>query len=101
MAKINLERIQDLISLTRRLAVVLRTMDFINNFDSFETEISITAGAETRILNALDSIPTKYIIVDQTGNGLVTRGNTDWNSNNLYLKNNGANDVTIKVIFFK
>jgi len=34
----------------------------------------------------------------QTGNGLVTKGVTDWTAKHIYLKNNGAESVTITIL---
>jgi hypothetical protein len=101
MAKISLERIVDIINLTRQLAVDLRNLTFLDNFVAFEEEIEIAAGTEVSVRNQLNLIPTRYIIVSQTGDGLVTKGDTEWTSTRLYLKNNGSNDVTVKVTFFK
>jgi len=99
--KINLERIKDVVNLTRQLAVGLRDLTFGDNFNSAEHEVTITATSEYRIRNSLNFIPTRYIIVNQTGNGLVTKGTTEWTSDYIYLYNNGGVSVTITVIFLK
>jgi len=101
MAKFNLERIEDIVNLARQLAVGLRDMSFRDNFTSSETTVTISAGSEARIRHSLSIVPTRYIIVDQTGNGLVTRGPTTWTNKYAYLINNGAESVTITVIFLK
>ena len=99
--KFNIERIEDIINLTRQLAIGLRDLTFGDNFKSFETEVVISATSEARVRNTLNLMPTKYIIVSQEGNGLVTKSDTLWNDNFLYLYNNGAEEVTITVIFLK
>ena len=99
--KFNIERIKDIVNLTRQLAVGLRDLSFTDNFTSFEVELEIPATTELRVRNLLSIEPTRYIIVSQTGNGLITKGTTDWDDNFLYLYNNGAVTITIKVIFFK
>ena len=101
MAKFNLERIQDIINLGRQLAVGLRDMTFGDNFASSETTVTIAAGVTARLRHSLKVIPTRYIIVDQTGDGLVTRGATDWTDNHAYVINNGSVSVTITIIFLK
>lgn len=88
-------------NLTRQLAVGLRDLQFKDNFVSFEETIELPATTEVRVRNSLNIEPTRYIIVSQEGNGLVTKGSTEWTSDFLYLYNNGATTVTIKVIFFK
>ena len=99
--KFNLERIEDIINLTRQLAVGLRDLTFGDNFKSFEITSDIAATTELKIRNQLSFVPTKYIIVSQTGAGQVTKGTSTWDENHLYLYNNGASSVTITVIFFK
>ena len=101
MAKFNIERIQDVINLTRELAVGLRDLTFSDNFAGTETEVTIAATSEAQIRHNLNKIPTRYIILSQTGNGLVTKGTTEWDSNFAYLYNNGATSVTIKVKILK
>ena len=45
------------------------------------------------------SVPSELI---NEGNGLVTKGPTAWDVNNLYLKNNDAsNAVTLTIIFIR
>ena len=99
--KFNLERIEDIINLTRQLAVGLRDLTFGDNFKSFETTIEISATSEAKIRNQLNIVPTKYIITSQTGAGQVTKGTTTWDDNYVYLYNNGGSAVTITVTFFK
>ena len=99
--KFNIERIKDIVNLSRQLAVGLRDLTFGDNFKSFETTLVISATSEIRVRNTLNLMPTKYIIVSQSGDGLITKGSTEWTSDYLYLYNNGSVDVTITVIFFK
>lgn len=99
--KFNLERLEDIINLTRQLAVGLRDLTFGDNFTSFEVEVTIAATTEARIRNSLNSDVTRYIIVSQSGNGLVTKGSSTWSSDYVYLYNNGAVPVTLTIIFLK
>lgn len=99
--KFNLERIEDIINLTRQLAVGLRDLTFSDNFRGFEQEVTISATSEARVRNTLNFIPSRYIIVSQTGNGVVTKGTTEWSDDFLYLYNNGAVSVTVTVQFFR
>lgn len=101
MAKFNIERIKDIVNLTRQLAVNLRDLTFTDNFKGFEETVTIPATSEIQIRNSLNFIPTRYIIVSQEGNGLVTKSTTEWTTNFIYLYNNGASSVTIKVQFFR
>ena len=99
--KFNIERIEDIINLARQLAVGLRDLTFGDNFNSTEVSVTIPATSEARIRHSLQVVPTKYIIVNQEGNGLITNGTTDNTVDHLYLYNNGAVSVTITVIILK
>lgn len=101
MAKFNIERIQDIINLTRQLAVGLRDLSFADNFVNSKHEITIAATTEARIRHGLNITPTQYIITSQSGNGLITKGTTAWDSNFAYLYNNGATSVTLTVYILK
>ena len=69
--------------------------------EGFETTVTISATSELEIRNELTFEPTRYIILSQTGNGLITKGTSTWTSNNIYLYNNGAESVTLTVFFMK
>lgn len=91
----------------RDLSVGLLKLNFGENFESFRVDnVVIKSGTEIAISNQLktksnNSIPNSRIIVRQIGNGLVTDGSTAWTINLLYLFNQGPDDVTISVVFFK
>jgi hypothetical protein len=99
--KFRLEKLRDFAALVKELSIGLKNLSFNNNFTSFETTVTISATSEQDIVNELTIIPTKYIIVDQSGNGLITRGTTEWTRDKLYLYNNGAVSVTATVIFME
>lgn len=99
--KFNIERIREIADLVKEMAIGLVDLQFIHNFRGFEKEVTIPATSEAKIRNELDFIPARYIIMDQTGNGLVTRGSTPWDGNYLYLYNNGSVSVTITVQFLR
>ena len=101
--KIAVDKLKSFSALVRELATGLSRLDFINNFESFEKEVTIDANTEKTIRNELDpAIPTRMLIVKQTGNALVTAGDTAWSTNFVYIKNHDAsNSVTVKIIFFK
>ena len=99
--KFNLERIKDIVNLTRVLAVGLRDLTFADNFRADEQEITIPATSEYQVRHDLKTVPTRYIIVSQSGNGLITKGTTEWTSNYAYLYNNGAVDVTLTIVILK
>jgi hypothetical protein len=89
--------------LTKELGVVLKDLDFLNNFRSFKVESqTIAANTEAKYRNQLNVIPTTMIINKQTGNGLVTAGDTSWDNNYVYVKNHDAsNSVTVTITFLR
>lgn len=105
----------DLFMWMRDLSVGLLKMNFVENFESFRVDnLLIKNGEEVAIANQFKSkannlIPSSRIIVRQqatgaignTGNGLITDGLTAWNSNLVYLYNQGPEDTIVSVIFFK
>jgi hypothetical protein len=99
MAKFGrLELIKGITQMAKELSTGLRNLKFEDNFDSFQVDISLAAGEEkNNIRNQLKNIPTKYIITFQTGNGLVTAGDTAWNINYISFKNHGSNPVEVKL----
>lgn len=99
--KFNLERLKDIVNLTRQLAVGLKNLTFEDNMASYSEEITIPATTEYRVRHNLKITPTGYIIKEQSGNGLITKGTTEADSNYYYLYNNGAESVTLTVIILK
>ena len=100
--KIGISNSKSLGMLTKALEIVLSRLSLTDNFESFELQdIEITSNTEVTIGNKLTSIPSKYIIVGQTGHGLISRGDTAWSQQYLYLKNNGPDTVKVSVIFMR
>ena len=101
--KFRIETIRDLGSLIKYLAIGLRDISFPDNFQSFEEEVTISAGAEATIRNQIrDGKPRYMIVVSQKGNGLITKSSTqDWKRDFLYVINNGAAEVTATILFIK
>jgi len=99
--KFRLEQLKQLGPLIKELANGLKFLDFANNFSSFEVEVSIPATTELGVRNQLTNIPKKYIITSQTGNGLLTKGTTEWTKDKVYLYNNGAVTVTATIVFLE
>lgn len=100
MSKIRLQNIFNLSNLTRNLAVLLRGLTFSDNFYSFSTTVTIAANTEERIRNQLTSRPNSYIIRFQTGNAIVTAGDTLWDDDWLYIKNHDASNAAEVTITF-
>ena len=99
--KFSLDFIKGIPQLTKELSNGLAKLSLPDNFEGFETEVTIPSSSELAIRNEVSYTPSKYIIVNQTGNGLINRGSTAWSSNFLYLQNNGLVDVTVTIQFLR
>jgi hypothetical protein len=99
--KFRIEGLRSFTSLVKELALGMRRLDFSNNFEGFETTVTIPATSELNIRNELKFIPSRYIIFNQTGNGLITKGTTTWSTDFVYLYNNGAVEVTATIQFLR
>ena len=99
--KFSLENLFDLKQLIRHLSAGLQRLRFNDNFEGFEATIAIPASTELKLRNQLSFIPTKYIITQQKGNGLLTAGDTAWSANFIYMKNHGPNSITATVFFMR
>jgi hypothetical protein len=100
--KFRIEVITVFKQLLKELSVGLRDLTFTDNFHSFEWSGTIVASETNyKIRHSLQLTPSKYIIVHQTGNAVVTAGSTLWDSNYVYMTNNTATDAVLTIIFFK
>lgn len=99
--RFSLENLFDLKQLLRHLSAGLERLTFEDNFEGFNITVVISAGSELKFRNQLNFIPTKYIITHQTGNGLITAGDTAWTRDFIYMKNHGAADVTVTLQFMR
>lgn len=100
--KFRIETLKDLKSLIKQLAVGLRDISFSDNFTSFKATVVIPATSEATVRNNLTTKPNSVIITGQTGNGLVTKSSTnEWTDTQLYMYNNGAEEVTVDLLFIK
>jgi hypothetical protein len=101
MAKFRTAVLNELTKLVKELGVVLKDLTFTDNFTNFETvDLALPANTETKIRNEMNIVPTKMLIVKQTGNALITAGDTAWDSNFLYIKNHDASNAATATIIF-
>ena len=98
--KFNISTISNLSGLVKSLVTGLTKLTFEDNFESFEAQdIEIALGETVSIRNELTFIPSKYIIVKQIGNGIVTTTTERWTLKKVNLTNHGPDPVTVSVIF--
>lgn len=99
--KFSLGPFSTLNQLLKELITGLKRLTFADNMETFEFSGTIAANTEKKIRNPLTSIPS-YVIINGVGNALVTKGNTNWSTDFVYIKNHDAsNSSTVKAIFFK
>ena len=101
----------DMTNILRDLDFGLRRLQFLDNFESFlgkdpvtgKDDIDIAAGAEVKIRNELrGDIPAFKIVVRGKASAQdITDGDTEWDQNFVYLKNQGASAAKVKVLFLK
>ncbi len=94
------ETFADVVRAFRAIRDVLQRLTFADNFESFEEEVTIGATSEVSVVNKLDTIPSRYLVMEMVGDGTVRKGSTTWTSELLYLRNPSASSVTAKVRFF-
>ncbi len=83
------------------LVILLKRLSFSDNFESFQETVIIPATAEVAIENKLrGAIPTQRLFV-RSNSADVVDGDTEWTENFVYLKNLGASEATVTVVFIK
>jgi len=100
MAKFNIEGLKNISRIVKELATGLRALTFSQNFESFEVTETITSGSTTIVRNQLTVEPTKYIIVSNDGDGVISKGST-WDTNYISFKNNGSIEADVTIIVMK
>lgn len=58
----------------------------LDDLESYTVEVTLEGTKEITIPNKLTFIPSKYIIVNQKGQGTVSKGNSEWTKKSLFLK---------------
>lgn len=94
----------DLVRSMKDLTVGLRNLNFTDNFQSFEVQISIDPGQELAIQNTLVQglVPTKRIVVrGGEGSESIVDGDTEWTTQFVYLKNVGTIQANATVVFLR
>lgn len=91
----------ELNSALRELYIGLNGLTFEENFQSYPWEGTLTANEVRQITHPLRSVPRGYIIFKQIGNAVIDASTTAWDNDVVYLRNNSANSIELKVIFFK
>lgn len=92
---------EDLKKTLKELQIGLTRLSFLDNFVSFEVEVTIPAGDELAIRNELRTrIPDQRLIVRGNDNSpYIVDGDTEWTMDYVYLKNTGAGTATATVVF--
>ena len=105
--KLNLGLQKSFKAIILELIMGLKRLDFNNNFESFEVTVTVPDQTEVsgdyKIRNQMDpAIPSKMLIMKQTGNALVTAGTTSWSQDYVYIRNHSTTiDAVVTIVFFK
>lgn len=94
--KFSLENIGNIRQLINHLSSGLKRLNFTDNFEGTEISITIASGAEVQVRNPLNYIPTRYIVLEQTGNSTISKSNT-WTTDFIYFTNFGAAEGSYKI----
>lgn len=97
----------DLYPWLKNVSTALGKLQFDDNFVSFRVEnIVIPSGSSVFINNEFRQrflgssvIPSGRVIFRQVGNAVISDG--DWNIETLEMINNGVQDATVSIIFFR
>jgi hypothetical protein len=98
--KFRLEGLKEIGRIVKELAVGLRNLDFSNNFDTLEISDIIDTGSTIIVRNKFNALPEHWIVTDNTGDGVISRGST-WDENYLSFKNNGTVEATVKIMVYR
>lgn len=82
---VNLKGADNIDKLTKILEVAFSTLTFEDNMEGFVANVTLQPNKNTDIANKLTFVPSKYIIINQTGKGLIQKGGS-WNKESLSLK---------------
>lgn len=78
----------------------LQSLNFADNFDSFEVTVTIPAGSEIAIPNKLGAIPTKRIIVRSNSISIID-GTATWTNTFVFIRNVGVTEAKATIIFLR
>lgn len=94
----------DLKKFLREVDFGLTKLSFTDNFESFQTTVTIPSMTEVAIRNELNNGVTpsrKIILRGKDGAQNVVDGDADWTQNFVYLKNTGASAIEVTVLFMR
>lgn len=114
--KFSLEDMSDVPSLVTELAPGLRELNLEDNVEGFlKKDLKFNPLEKKAIANEAKFIPTKFIVVDQTGNGVISRQYSaarltdtsrmpqakEWTESQLFLVNTGREAVIVSIYFMR
>lgn len=83
------------------LNLMMNKMTIDDNFNGVVKTLVIPNGEEVEVSHSLKMVPKYWLTLRHVGNGLITEGDTPWTDKVIYLKNNGASDVTIIILIMR
>lgn len=94
----------DLARLIDELSVGLSRLTLTENFQGFKVTVTIPTGTESEIRNEFrdGSVPSERIFLrGGAGSQDIVDGDSEWTDHFVYLKNTGASDATVTVLFLR
>lgn len=98
--KFKFENLFELKQLLRHLSSGLRRLTLPDNMEGEQISARIPAGSELRVRNPLSFIPTRYIILNKTGNSTISKSGT-WTEDFIYFTNYGADDTEALIFLMR
>ena len=87
--------------LVAQLEAGLRSLNFQDNFHSFSWSGDIAPGVEQKISNGLKPYTPKGMVIESESAPLISKGDTAWDSEYVYIKNVGTSStVTVEATFY-
>jgi hypothetical protein len=88
-------RFNELASLTDFL---FKSLSFDSNFNGYITTVTIPATSNIQVQHFLGVRPKYRIILNQTGNGVITDIPLEWTDKVISIRNNGSVEVVVTLL---
>lgn len=70
----------------KELAKKLQDIENKETTESFTTEVILSGTSDVSVPNKLTFVPSRYIIVSQSGSGTISKGKAAWSKKSLTLR---------------
>jgi hypothetical protein len=95
----DLDKVIERLNLTiEYLNYIMKSLSFSANFNGYVATATIPATSSVKIQHFLGVKPKYRLILNQTGNGVITDIPSEWTDKVISLYNNGASEVTVTLL---